>query len=98
MSNNQNKTPTVCSFCGRSDSEVDRLIAGNGVFNQAFGIDTAGKAADNVAVAIDTVGGAGRTQAADRCHNASSFLSIESYMCFQHGGCRADLFTLFDEI
>lgn len=32
MSNNQNKTPTVCSFCGRSDSEVDRLIAGNGVF------------------------------------------------------------------
>ena len=32
MSNNQNKTPTVCSFCGRSDNEVDRLIAGNGVF------------------------------------------------------------------
>ena len=32
MSNNQNRTPTVCSFCGRSENEVDRLIAGNGVF------------------------------------------------------------------
>ena len=32
MSNSNNKEMAVCSFCGRSESEVDRLIAGNGVF------------------------------------------------------------------
>ncbi|MBE6798360.1 MAG: ATP-dependent Clp protease ATP-binding subunit ClpX [Ruminococcaceae bacterium] len=32
MSNNQNKNHTGCSFCGRTEAEVDRLIAGNGVF------------------------------------------------------------------
>lgn len=32
MSNNNNKNMTVCSFCGRTESEVDHLIAGNGVF------------------------------------------------------------------
>ena len=31
MSNN-NKNYPVCSFCGRTESEVDHLIAGNGVF------------------------------------------------------------------
>ncbi len=32
MSNNNKKNAAVCSFCGRSESEVDHLIAGNGVF------------------------------------------------------------------
>lgn len=32
MSNNTHNHHTVCSFCGRSESEVDHLIAGNGVF------------------------------------------------------------------
>ena len=32
MANNNNKTYPVCAFCGRSESEVDHLIAGNGVF------------------------------------------------------------------
>lgn len=32
MSNNSNRNHTCCSFCGRSEAEVDRLIAGNGVF------------------------------------------------------------------
>ena len=29
---NNNRTSTFCSFCGRSETEVDHLIAGNGVF------------------------------------------------------------------
>ena len=32
MPNNNNRNHPVCSFCGRSESEVDHLIAGNGVF------------------------------------------------------------------
>ena len=32
MPNNNNKNYPVCSFCGRTEQEVDHLIAGNGVF------------------------------------------------------------------
>ena len=32
MANNTSKNRPECSFCGRSESEVDHLIAGNGVF------------------------------------------------------------------
>lgn len=32
MSSNNNHGIPVCSFCGRSESEVDHLVAGNGVF------------------------------------------------------------------
>ena len=29
---NKNEQPPVCNFCGRSGDEVERLIAGPGVF------------------------------------------------------------------
>ena len=32
MPNNNSKNRPVCSFCGRTEEEVDHLIAGNGVF------------------------------------------------------------------
>ena len=32
MPNNTKKPRPVCAFCGRDETEVDHLIAGNGVF------------------------------------------------------------------